>query len=97
MSPHMYVVLPSNSSMEYYPDNTLANFKVKLGRPLVLSTPYEVALVEMIYPHRRLTVQPGEAKMAVHYWKEVVVKGKKVNCRDRGWGSDRGEGRASSE
>ena len=62
---HQYVVLPSNSSMNMFPDNTLANYKVKLTKPLILDGKYEVALVEIIYPHRRLTVEPQEAAMFV--------------------------------
>ena len=57
--------------MDYYPDNTLANFRVKLGKPIILDGPYEVALTEIIYPHRRLTVQPSEA------WIDVVTTVKK--------------------
>ena len=72
---HMYVVVPSNSSMEYFPDNTLADFKVKLGKALVLEGDYEVGLSEIIYPHRRLTVQPLDASMTVHYWKRSRVTG----------------------
>lgn len=67
----IYVVVPSNSSMEYFPDNTLANFRVKLGKPLVLDGRYEVALTEIIYPHRRLTVQPSEATIQVSTLKRV--------------------------
>ena len=73
---HSYVVLPSNSSMEYFPDNTLANFKVKLARPLILEGQYEVGLVEIIYPHRRLSVQPGEASIVV-YSKEPISRTKR--------------------
>ena len=62
---HQYVVLPSNSSLEYYPSNTLANYKVKLAKPLELDGKYEVALVEIIYPHRKLSVEPDEAYMLV--------------------------------
>ena len=51
--------------MEYFPDNTLANFRVKLGKPLILEGQYDVALTEIIYPHRRLTVQPSEAVITV--------------------------------
>ena len=65
MSHQQYVVVPSNSSMEYFPDNTLASFRVKLGKPLILQGQYDVALTEIIYPHRRLTVQPLEATMTV--------------------------------
>ena len=62
----MHVVLPSNSSMDYFPDNSLANYKVKLSKPLLLQGRYEVALVEIIYPHRRLTVEPDEAKFVIY-------------------------------
>ena len=79
---HMYVVLPSNSSTDYFPDNTLANFKVKLGKPLVLDGQYEVALVELIYPHRRLTVEPHEAMVTVHYQVKRKVKQKKIAKKD---------------
>ncbi|MCG8430855.1 MAG: hypothetical protein MJA29_06765, partial [Candidatus Omnitrophica bacterium] len=49
--------------MNYFPDNTLANFKVKLGKPLKFSGKYEVALVEIIYPHLHLSVEPHEASI----------------------------------
>ena len=76
----MYVVLPSNSSMEYYPDNTLANYKVKLSKPLILEGEYEVAMVEIIYPHRRLSVEPQEAGMVIH--SSSVVRRVEVDLRD---------------
>ena len=45
-----YVTLPSNASMDIYYDNTLSNFTTKLFQPLYFNYPYEVALVEIIYP-----------------------------------------------
>lgn len=69
---HQYVVLPSNSSLEYYHSNTLANYKVKLAKPLELEGKYEVALVEIIYPHRKLSVEPDEAYMYVVTRKKVT-------------------------
>jgi hypothetical protein len=60
--------------MEYYPDNTLAKYRVKLAKPLILDDgPYEAALVEIIYPHRRLSVEPDEASIVIH----SVTKGKR--------------------
>ena len=44
-----YVELPSNSSNNIFPDNTHANYKVKLARPLMLTEDYEVALVEVFF------------------------------------------------
>ena len=60
-----YVILPSNSSMDYFPDNTLSNFKVKLSKALRLTGKYEVALVEIIYPYLHLNVEPGEASITM--------------------------------
>ena len=45
-----YVTLPSNSSLSYYPDNTIANYRTKLPRPIHINSPYEVALTEIHYP-----------------------------------------------
>lgn len=48
---NFYITLPSNSSMEYYPSNTLAKYTTKLHRRIVLdNADWEVALVEMQYP-----------------------------------------------
>ncbi|VDO13141.1 unnamed protein product [Brugia timori] len=48
---NFYVTLPSNSSLHYYPDNTLAKYTTKLHRRIILdSTDWEVALVEIQYP-----------------------------------------------
>ena len=44
-----YVELPSNSSNNIFPDNTHANYKVKLARPLMLTEDYEVALMEAFF------------------------------------------------
>ena len=46
-----YVTLPSNSSMDLYPQNTISAFTVSLKEPIRLETNYEVALVEMTYKH----------------------------------------------
>ena len=47
----VYITLPSNSSMNYFPDNTLASFKTKLLSPLELHDQWEVGLAEIIYPY----------------------------------------------
>ena len=46
-----YLTLPSNSSMTTFPDNTVANFRVKLPQALDLSGRWEVGLTEIQYPH----------------------------------------------
>lgn len=46
-----YVTLPSNSSMDLFPNNTISNFSVALKEPIRLEKNYEVALVEITYKH----------------------------------------------
>ena len=45
MTSQFYLTLPSNSSTEYFPANTLTNFKTKLTQPVELAGDWEVALV----------------------------------------------------
>lgn len=61
------VVLPSNSSMRLYPQNTLADFRVRLEKPIVLPMPYEVALDEIIYPKRSNDFAAGETWIRILY------------------------------
>ena len=41
-----YVTLPSNSSIDIYPNNTLTKYIVRLPRTLYLKEGFEVALAE---------------------------------------------------
>ena len=45
-----YIHLPSDSSLNVYPDNTIAKFSTKLVRMVELEGSYEVGLSEIIYP-----------------------------------------------
>lgn len=45
-----FVSLPSNSSAEYYPQNTQASYRTKLISPLVLNGSWEVGLSEIFIP-----------------------------------------------
>ena len=51
MESEFYVTLPSNSFMEYFPDNRTSNFVTKLSRTLQLDGEWEVGLAEIDYPH----------------------------------------------
>ena len=51
MSHQFSITLPSDSSMKYYPDNTVAKFVTKLPEPIKLEGEYEVGLAEIIYPY----------------------------------------------
>ena len=48
MESEIYVTLPSNSSMQYLPDNNKSNFLTKLPRTLQLDGEWEVGLAEKI-------------------------------------------------
>ena len=51
-----YLTLPSNNSMEYYTENTLAQFTSRLPNAINLSGDWEVGLVEIQYPHNWFNV-----------------------------------------
>jgi hypothetical protein len=48
---HFYITLPSDSSSNVYPDNTVAHFTTKLSERIHLDGDYEVGLSELIYPY----------------------------------------------
>ena len=54
MESEFYVTLPSNSSMEYFPDNKTSNFVTKLSRTLQLDGEWEVGLAETYVKERIL-------------------------------------------
>lgn len=45
-----YVTLPSNSSLDIFPDNSLAHYFTQLSKPLTLQGAWEVALSSISYP-----------------------------------------------
>jgi hypothetical protein len=47
-----YIQLPSNASMDLFPQNTLQNYKVRLHNPIQIHGAYEVAIVEALYPNQ---------------------------------------------
>ncbi|ELU03746.1 hypothetical protein CAPTEDRAFT_198648, partial [Capitella teleta] len=56
-----YLVLPSNSSFDFYPDNTVANYTTRLPRDIELSGKWEVGLEEIQYSHNWFSIQPSDA------------------------------------
>ena len=53
------VTLPSDGSHDFYPQNTLSNFPIKLARTLEFNGEYECALSEIIFPNRLVNVREG--------------------------------------
>ena len=50
MDSHFYVHLPSDASLDVYPDNAIAKYTTKLPKTIDLDGRYEVGLSEIIYP-----------------------------------------------
>ena len=55
-----YLTLPSNASMDIYPDNTASTFQIRLPRTMYLKNQYEVALAEIHYSHSWSTLRENE-------------------------------------
>ena len=45
-----YIALPSDSSTQYFPENTLSGFTTKLLREIVLNGTWECGVAEVRYP-----------------------------------------------
>lgn len=50
MTNDFYVTLPSNASMQYFPQNTQSSYRTKLISPLMLNNEWEVGLSEIFIP-----------------------------------------------
>ena len=51
-----YLTLPSNSSMEYYPDNTSSHYFTKLPQDINLTGDYEVGLSEILFSNTHFDI-----------------------------------------
>ena len=54
---HFYLALPSNASMDVYPDNKIGNYRVKLPQTFDLNGEWEVGLYSVNYPNTWYTLQ----------------------------------------
>ena len=69
-----YLTLPSNSSQEYFPDNTLTHYFTKLPQAIDLKgVDWEVGLVEMQYPHTWYNIQEDEGWVDIRTEADGVV------------------------
>lgn len=63
-----YITAPSNACLDIFKDNTLAEYKIELPRTLYLAHKYEVALVEIQFPHAWPTlVRRDSYQIHVHH------------------------------
>lgn len=71
-----YITLPSNASQDLFPGNRIADYSVKLAKPVELKGCWEVALTEIQYPHTWNTLSKKDAKFtAVRERPRMVFEG----------------------
>ncbi len=75
-----YMTLPSNSSMDYYPENTVACYTTKLANAVELEGDWEVGLAEMSIPSAVYNVVANQCYYTisldnVHFRAIVVPEG----------------------
>ena len=66
MESEFYVMLPCNSSMQYFPDNKTSNFVTKLSRTPQLDGKWEVGLAEIVYPHTWYKIREGNNSVEIY-------------------------------
>jgi hypothetical protein len=71
---HFYVTLPCDSSMSFFPRNTIAQYNTKLLERIQLEGDYEVALVELLYPQTFHNVHNSDESLYL----ELVQNGEVV-------------------
>src|ERR1043165_7717531 len=69
---HFYLTLPSNSSMHYYPNNTVTHYTTRLENAIALTGDWEVGLVEIQYPHTWFNLERDEGTFT---YTQVVYPG----------------------
>ena len=73
MNRRFYITLPSNSSVNYYPDNTLAHYTTKLANKVELEGDWEVGLAEISFPSEVENVIGGQCYYEL-YVNEVHIR-----------------------
>ena len=53
---HFYLTLPSNSSQQFFPDNTMTEFTTKLASTIELTNEWKVGLAEIMFPRSWCTI-----------------------------------------
>src|SRR6267154_2333005 len=62
-----YLTLPSNSSQEFVPDNTLTEFTTKLASTIDLTNEWEVGLAEIMFPRSWYTIPKDGLTIVADY------------------------------
>jgi hypothetical protein len=73
---HFFVTLPSDNSLHFFEDNTVAHFRTKLAERIELDGEYEVGLAELIYPHSWYNLD----NVMRQYWVGVKSEGRELRA-----------------
>lgn len=65
-SSSFYIVLPSNSSMEHFPENHAGHYFTRLPQPIDLDSDYEVGLSEILFTDTYYNIKEGHK-----YWLQL--------------------------
>ena len=57
---HFYLTLPSNASLDVFPDNKTGSYRLKLPHPIDLNGNWEVGLYSISYPNTWYTLRKGD-------------------------------------
>ncbi|XP_070169349.1 uncharacterized protein [Polyergus mexicanus] len=78
-----YMILPSNSSMRFFPENKTTCFTTELPQRIDLQGRWEVALTEIQFPTSFLYIRPGEGIIRFINIQEYTIgsQKKKINAR----------------
>ena len=68
---HFYLTLPSNSSLNIFPDNKTTSYRVKLPQAIDLNGDWEVGLYSISYPITWYTLQNHENH--IYYSKDGLI------------------------
>ena len=64
---HFYLTLPSNSSQQFFPDNTLTEFTTKLSSTIELTNEWEVGLAEIMFPRSWYNIPKRGLNIEIDY------------------------------
>ncbi|MDG2555500.1 hypothetical protein P7M41_26250, partial [Vibrio parahaemolyticus] len=62
----VYVTLPSNASLHVYLNNKMWRYRTKLAKPIVVSEPYEVGVIELQYPRVWSTFPASDVDVLIY-------------------------------
>jgi hypothetical protein len=80
---HFYLTLPSNSSLDFFPNNTLTEFTTKLADTIELTDEWEVGLAEIMFPRSWYTIPKEGLIMEIDYRRcDIVWQFQQANKRD---------------